>query len=212
MSQLILKKDGVITSQCLIYDYELKKEVYEEVYFDNDELILSALNYSVVLENGFSLRDYFKLIKNYDYLLLLDDDFDIYMDGFDQSPKIGCCNQGFNQLLFLKIFSVDVTKPNSKVMSFGYELVGKNSKNNEVIDISYVPLSDMLDIPIFISGMYEEYSQLDDQSYVEEPSVSGSITFFDFIKSIMDELSACGTPEDRIYTKSILGDKYLQPI
>ena len=178
--------------------------------FQDDSEILSYLGESVELEEGFTLRSYFYLLIMHSSLQLLDMFSTDYVEEFTKCPSKGC------------LFDDDEISYLSLSRIVNYENLGfrENEEDDwrieDCIDFSGVgeesayaiefsPLDKLLDYEIKIDpavisieqpGDLTDYEDLTEK-YQDFRGKDNNFTLFEFVKSIIWELSFCGTPEDR---------------
>jgi len=164
---VILKKDGFIEN--------------DEDIIKADLLTLKYLQCIIELEDGYTLRSFFEMIAIYSIFHNLNPDFLPFICEFLKLPKEGCLSTNIDYLLIDMI--VNGYKDDYEHY---YHLHGCN-ENMSDISIDFLPLKNILDIPIKIGSTYinhEECQGLD-------------ILLYDFIIEIMHSLSFFGTPQER---------------
>jgi hypothetical protein len=200
MSLIKISKGGLIHAVNLVYNYELKKEAHDSYLINDDEQILLYLSSHVELDNGFSLRDYFKLLENYHFLQMLDDDIQDFLDEYKELPKIGCLGATIVNLNLSTVFSIDDKAEGN--ICYGFDFYCWDGKDKQGIDL--LPLSQILDAPLIIdNGEIEHYDSSDDvesnsnDNYNSESIKCRYINLFSFLKGIMEELAFYGSPKEK---------------
>lgn len=187
MYDLILKNDGKIVTK------------------DGEKLIRNPLPYLtrfIELEDGYTLRSYFRTLISNKRLTCLDN----YIQSFIQE-----CAQCYNtEVDDIDIEHIEVRKEiGVEINSYGEELIeyitvhGK-AQNPELAQSDYYaiemsPLKGLINLPIKIAPVL--FYQVDNTKYpydqIKKNYVDNKLTLFEFITSIICELSFHGTPTMR---------------
>jgi len=147
--------------------------------------IMSFLSNPVVLETGFTLRDYFKLILKHQNLVVLDNHFSEFIREYQYCPN-NCVSDDyiFIQKSISHAFDDDEIFENIKVSGY----VEKTDTNYA---LDFMNLEEIIDHKLVIRNC-KIYDELKDKP---------CITFFELIKHIIEELSFYGSPFNRNLTK-----------
>jgi hypothetical protein len=157
--------------------------------------ILSYLQYAVRLEDGFTLRSYFKLIENYPALQSLDYYFYEYVDEYKQTPKKNCIMDDVSCIEVSNVVDLSEGEGISDVQIW-VNVSGKDKIiENERWALDFSSLADMLDIPIVLSGCY--VTDYKDGEFKTREFKDYAFSFWEFLKSIIDEISFHGSPKDK---------------
>uniref|UniRef100_A0A6M3IZ76 Uncharacterized protein n=1 Tax=viral metagenome TaxID=1070528 RepID=A0A6M3IZ76_9ZZZZ len=174
MNDVILKKDGIIS--------------YNEDVVDVGKSFLKYLQYTIKLEEGYTLRSFFEMLVRYSNFYDLKPNFFPFTVEFLNSPKDGCISDYINYLIV--DMTINIFRDEHDYEHY-YNLYGNDNKNYIPIDL--IPLSDMLDIPLKIGLTYIDgikYGNLE-------------ISLHDFVMEIMYELGFFETPEKRENCRTI---------
>ncbi len=190
-----------------VYDEEKDEGDWVTKEIPPGDKTLSLLSYNVELEDGYTLRDYFRMVTYHDNLQALDLYFPPYIEEYEKCPDSGCLEEDMPTLQLTKI--IEVTKWDNKPGEESFEdeindhvnINGSRTDPNEPPwGISFVPLSKILDTPIVLKeAIYcvddHKRSPGDKKSYDEE-IYKGNYSLWDFVHSIIYELSWYGTPKE----------------
>lgn len=225
MSELTLTRDGRIVQN--IYEDEHWKKV--DVPIDCELLHLTN---SIELEENYTLRDYFKLIEKYRGFQLLDVAFPTFISEYKDCPKENCLTTDIDYLVINYVASYESKKdfkPSNSLKSlFDQEIIHIDSNIEYFLDlyghgtdgetrwgIDLLNLNELLDhkivlgpgkISIELPGNYEDYEKMTDK-YVVRESWSCSYILFDFILTIIQEISFFGDKENKNKTFNDLEEK-----
>lgn len=211
IENLILKKDGLI--ELNIWNDELDEPKYIIEEFDVNDInkykIVSYLDKKIKIDDGYTLRDYFKVFKNFDGLALLDGFIYDYLEYIDKCPIENCINDDINYIELYKVCEVEKWEKD-RIMDVYCSVHGinKNDKECEYYSLSFIKLEELLDTPIkLIDGkckIVTSYCDYSDDNKIENDmeifnknfNFKSHVTLYDFMKSIIWELSFYGTPEE----------------
>jgi hypothetical protein len=202
---LVLDKEGLISTKKWVYDEETEKGSYVIKPIRN--AILSFLGNKIEeLEDGYTLRSYFKMITEYPQLQLLDQYFQDYLDEYKKCPETGCVSENIEHLSLARFVCVDTE---DKMKDGGVEpwiCFDGEGKDEEGADIKYAveytPLNKLLDIPLKIGNfevILEHHKLIDGQRTYKSTKYSSNdyMSLFDFVHEIIWELSFTGSPKER---------------
>ena len=202
MECLIVKKGGFLEKKEWVYDEEKKKGEYQ---FNKIELdtptILFYLGEVVELEEGFIVRDWFKLIINYPLLKFLDGFMDSYLEEYKSCPESGCIDpdKKIHTIALQKIIELDnLTIINNYDCNIYMDVFGEADGTHYAIEFS--PLKDYLDTPMkLIPGITfrETHKKNEKPDWGEKETVNIFYTLFDLIHSFIYEISFTGSPKQR---------------
>lgn len=147
---------------------------------------LMFLGFETLLEEGFTLRSFFRIFEKYTQLQKLNAFFSSYMDQYRSSPKEGCLYDGFDRLEFGKTVEI-IGFPGKPRLEIYHSLFG--AAGNEAVEIRSVPLENMLDMPLKL-GKLKHIVFGDKVDVLEFDTV---FNLFEFVDGIMWELGFQGT-------------------
>jgi len=147
---------------------------------------LMFLGFETLLEEGFTLRSFFRIFEKYTQLQKLNAFFSSYMDQYRSSPKEGCHYDGFDRLEFGKTVEI-IGFPGKPRLEIYHSLFG--AAGNEAVEIRSVPLENMLDMPLKL-GKLKHIVFGDKVDVLEFDTV---FNLFEFVDGIMWELGFQGT-------------------
>jgi len=204
---LILEKNGSILIKDWVYDEEKDEGGWVTKEIPPDDKILSLLGYNVELEDGYTLRDYFRMVTYHDSLQALDLYFPSYIKAYEKSPDSGCFDEDMPTLQLIKMIHVIKwdNKPGEEDLedeiSDYIDMNGSNPDPKEASwGISFIPLPKMLDTPIILQNaiyFVEDYKiPPGDKRNYEKDTYKGYYSLWDFVCAIIYELSWYGTPKE----------------
>ncbi len=170
MNRVTVTREGVI--------------VHEGTVIDTEPLMY--LGFETLLEDGFTLRSFFRAFDKYPRLQKLNAFFSSYMDQYKASPKDQCIYDGFDRLEFGKTVEM-IGFPGKPRLEIYHSLFGV--AGNEAVEIRSVPLENMLDMPLKL-GKLKHIVFGDKVDVLEFDTV---FNLFEFIDGIMWELGFQGT-------------------
>ena len=188
MYEFILKKDGKIVTK------------------DKNKLVkttlLPYLSRYIELEDGYTLRSYFKTIIKYQELQFLDVFFESFIEEFKSCKKSKCVCSNIECIEIKK--EVGTSKE-----SYGDELTECCILHGKAIDskeaggdyyaIEMTPLKELLDLPIKIAPtlFYSVDNTKHPYKQFNKEYPDHNLTLYEFITGIIFELSFHGTPTTR---------------
>ena len=189
MYELILKKDGRIVSK------------------DKGKALKFALPYlsrNIELEDGYTLRSYFKTVLKFKELQSLDNFFESFIEEYNSCKKRGCTCDDLEYIELYKEIGTSNESYGSE-LSEGYTVHGKaTAKAMDEISGSYYaiemsPLKELLDLPIKIAStiFFDVDYKKEPYEQIRKEYPDHKLTLFEFITSIIYELSFHGTPKKR---------------
>jgi hypothetical protein len=224
--KLLLTRNGFAKKITYIKNKKVKSKI-------NETEILRFLNVSnIEIEDGFTLRSYFKIFENYPILKVLEDWIEEYVNEAKASPNSGCFDtempDGFIQLS--RLIDIDIIKSrsdfynekgdfdfnnkkrkevNENNINIYHEVVMMTPNDKEKYAIEFTPLKNLLDIPVVISGktsvIKKAISKNGKVRFVKsELDNKNGINFYDFITEIIYEVSFLGEPSNKVAEKEKL--------
>lgn len=195
---MLLKKNGVIDIKISKYDKQYDEDIITYKSLNETEDVLSFLSYEIVLEDNFTLRDWFRLIMNYPYLQKLNKFFPSFIEEYNNCPSDNCNTYGYTFINLEKTIELD---EDNCYINTGVNLL----RDEEHFGIDFAELKSFLDIPIKLNKL-TYYNNIKDinKLYIRDISY----TLWDFIHSIIWELSYYGIPEDRDFKRNEISDSY----
>lgn len=188
--------------------------------------ILFHLHEPIVIEEGFTLRNYFNFIECYPHFRLIDGFFDCYLEEYQN--LITNCYDSDKEIDYLSLNRVMSYEEHRQISLEGIEEILPETDDKEGIEVSehiqyfisfngmgkdgttsysimFSPLKELLDheikidkaiISIELPGEIEDYENLQDK-YVTRRAKDNNFTLYEFMKGIIWELSFCGCPESK---------------
>lgn len=197
---LIIKRTGIY-AKSWVYDEEKKEGSYVVVPIKPDA-ILQELHSSVEVEEGFTLRDYFKLILKYQMLILLDPFFPSFLTEYKRCPKKGCYEDDMPSLVLQNTVSVELKGGKVDGIENYFRFNGSRTDPKEPTwAIEFTPLHKLLDTPLKIEKTsvyitrFRGYKVVSNQEYINPETEF--ISLFSFVTEPIWELSFCGEPQER---------------
>lgn len=166
---LTLKSNGFILDE--------EKEELKELLFYLYDL--------VELDSDYTLRSYFKMLERYEELTLLDYFAIDFIKEYLACPKSNCLSEGIEYLQLAKTLNIDFTYTELEEC---LDFRGMSTTEKYALDLQ--PLNTLLDIPLKL-GKAETIIQQEITEYTT------TFSLFEFVKSIIWELSFHGLPEER---------------
>jgi len=204
MFTLIFKKDGDIYKKSWCYDKVKNDGYYEETLLSENINVLSMLSITVDLEDGYTLRDYFKTILKYYQFQLLDNYFNTFITEYVSCPNFNCVCDDVKEIVIKKIITfTDSFKTSIEINAEIEEAIhvyGNSNDMNTTYSLSFIPLKELLDLPIKFKDAiycYENFKNGFKSAEYKQYEGKYSYTLFDFITSIIYELSFWGSPEEQ---------------
>lgn len=218
---LILKPDGLMFEKRWVYDEKIKKGDYEYNLISgnmDDSYLLSLLNTTVVLEEGFTVRDWFKFIINYPIYQKLDLFTLDFLEEYYDCPSKGCFDPDgkLMEVILQKIISTENYEPDKEELyecEIFMDIYGIYKDKDTHYGIEFTPLKEYLDIPMKLSnGLISKTTAIlkevkenkkkkktySDYTYdYKREDVKVYYTLFDVITSFIYEISFFGSPKKR---------------
>jgi len=207
MECIIAKKGGILVAK--EWEYDEKKGEGEYAYYDlSPEYILRWLSYSVELEDGFTVRDWFQIVENYPKLQELDGFMQDYISEYSKCPPSGCVNEKYKDFsIFFKkgVSTSNWDNDNLECDITIHVFAAKSDDDPNVYGIEFWPLEESLDMPMkFLDGEIAEENWYNDfegkkrmGAKLSPRWVKVTYTLFDFITSYIYEISFFGLPGER---------------
>jgi hypothetical protein len=170
MDKVDLSKDGAIAHQ--------GKTVADDP--------LMYLGFGITLEDGYTLRSYFRMIERYAPLAKLNAFFPAYFEQYLACPESGC-RDGSLELLELDKTVEMIGFPKEPRLEIYTSLKGR--RGDESPEIRSLPLESLLDMPIKLGQL--KHILLGDK--VDMFAFETVFSLFEFIDAIAWELSFHGT-------------------
>jgi len=169
-----------------------------KIYKDNIELkdnedILSFLDEEFVLEDGFTVKNYFELFNNYGMLINLDLFIPSYLEEYEKVRNNDVSSTSLTKIIIRKVFEFFKDKLKSYVLVDGY-----SDSENQIFAIDFMELSDLIHLKIEIAKASIVYDDMSTKEF------EYSLSFYNFIKSIIWELSFYGNPEQSRETRDLM--------
>jgi len=212
--KLLLKKNGLIE---IMKQEENSDEYYPTGnYIAKDSKDLSILFVNSILENGFTLKDYFKIIIEYPIFQLLDSFFGPFIEEFNLCQEDYYVCSDIDYITLQKVTRINIWNDNSiddEIENY-IDVYGYNEKTETCYAIDLSSLKEIIDIPlklgnhIFYKEIYNLSNSSDDKNISEEYETQFSL--LDIIHSIIWELSFYGIPERRNKIYNELKESYLE--
>jgi len=149
---------------------------------------LGFLGFGTRLDEGYTLRSYFRMMETYPVLAKLNVFIPNYLEQVHQCPESGCVNQGFEHLEFGKTVEM-IGFPGKPRLEIYHSLQGRSGA--ETMQLKSSSLVGLLDMPVKLGKL--KHVVLGDQVDVFEFETVFSL--FEFIDGIAWELSFHGIPE-----------------
>jgi len=219
--KILLTKDGCVK----LVETIKQKEIVSLI--PKSKILRALSENSIVLEDGFTLRSYFKIFEKYPILKELEDWIDEHIDEVKKAPEYGCVFKDMPKayIQLSKNIELDTTRSKREIfdengnfdfntkniyvvdektatVNFDISMIDPESENKEHYAIEMSPLKELLDIPIIINR----------EINVRKLSISKTGTYrikslaydseygvnlYSFITEIIKELSFFGSPENR---------------
>jgi len=199
---LVIKRNGIINKKRWVYDDVKEEGSYVLTEMCPDDILMESNSHIETLEEGFTLRDYFRMIIAYDKLQQLDGFFPSYIEEYLKCPEDGCISDNISNLCLKRIVTVELHE-DGHVLDIQNYINFDGMGNNDGINwgVEFSSLNKLLDIPIKINNgtVYItkfKGDRIDKNDEFKSPE-SDSLKLFDFVSEIIWELSFCGTPENR---------------
>lgn len=149
--------------------------------------ILPYLSYKVELEEGFTLKSYFRMIQQYPVLEKLNPFFSSFMQQYHTSPETDS-SSGYIDFLELSKTVEMIGYPGSPRLEVYNAFRGITGK--EIIEIKFFQIQTLLNIPVKLGNL--KHVVFGDKVDVFE--FDTFYNFFEFIDGIAWELSFHGAP------------------
>lgn len=207
MESIIAKKGGFLLAK--EWEYDEKKGEGEYGYYGiSPENVLSCLIYNVELEDGFTVRDWFRIVENYPKLQELDCFTPVYLQDAYKCPPSGCVNEKYKDFsIFFKkgVSTSNWDNDNLECDITIHVFAAKSDDDPNVYGIEFWPLEESLDMPMkFLDGEIAEENWYNDfegkkrmGAKLSPRWVKVTYTLFDFITSYIYEIGFFGEPENR---------------
>jgi len=211
---LLLTREGKIFQN----NWNSDNEDWDKEFIDPNR-VLSYLHYSIELDEGFTLRDYFKMVINYPDLQKLDLFFTEFINEYFKCPQGNCICEDIKHLELNYVASYEC----KKTIEFDEPLFGEKIQDMEShVDIfidffgmgtddethwglDFLDLDNLLDFKIVLGpakvsiekeGDYKDYDNLKEKFIVKE-SKNCHYSFYDFVHTIIYELPFHGNKEQK---------------
>lgn len=207
MRQVTLKRSGD-----LIY-----QDPHEDITVDED-IVLALLGANFQIEQGATLRSFFRMFERYPVLARLDPWISHLIDDISKLPDIGC-RKSFDLLTLGRSIEA-ASKSKTPKMKFGERdkesgfvkahfeyidkpyrnlqhyicLSGKKADDEENYSLSMTPLREILDVPLDVGGCRIILSQ-DEDTFLDH--FNDVFTLHEVIDGIIHEVTFFGTDEQK---------------
>jgi hypothetical protein len=215
MDKIILKKNGKIEGK--YWDIELEEADYQFININNENPydITKNLDTLIQIDENYNLRDYFELFNNYDILKLLVDPYILsYLKKYNEIKHNKNNNKG--DIDYISIFNVyEFEKMDNEYKIDSYcDITGFSLKESISYSISFIPLIELLDLPIKITKplfSYQNYDKLYEKEICNNNNnkknnleldiinkisddyiFKNTMTFYEFIRCLIYEISFYG--------------------
>jgi len=211
---LFLKKGGFIEEKEWKYNKKLKKGSYKFIQITpeiinykgfREEKLFHVLCETVELEEGFTVRDYFKLFINYSSYKVLDPFINSFLIEFHKCPEEGCIDpdKKIHTITFQKYIELDKYDQENKNYNCEIFTSINGLSDEQSYGIDFWALKNYLDIPIkLLNGEYLKNTRIKKEDNTSEfkcitEELNVNYTLFEFLTSLIYEISFYGTPEQR---------------
>lgn len=204
--EFIIKNEGFIYEKEWVYDEEKEAGQYETTFLNptldfTNKFLIANLDKPITLDEGFTVRDWFKLVINYPSLQFLDGYMESYIKEYKKCPENNCIDpeNQVNTIVIKKIIELsNFGEDDKKFECQIYNDIYGDSKDIHY-GIDFWELKNFLDIPLkMIQGVYirDDINRKSHSDIIVE-EVNITYTLFDLIKSFVYELSWWGTTEEK---------------
>lgn len=176
---LKLKKNGNITT-------EKGKSTNTALFFLND---------AIVLEDGFTLRSFFKMVDKHKEFQLLNVYFKDFLDEYMACKVRGCT---CHDIKYIEVYKEIDNSVYDDMEDFTESIVVHGTGNKDCYAIEYTELNELLDIPIKIAQLkYIKCFLTEKHKKSEIKQYDTPLSLYDFVTGLILELSFFGTPDNR---------------
>lgn len=186
-----LDKLLITENQNIIENFVEGESVQEKVLQPYEAIC--KLNYRIILNNAFTLRDYFELIKKYDTFKILDPYFNEYLEIFEICQKNNCKCNDIEHLTLEKMIDCKFHK---NINDVNIDIVFNGIKKKQIIELDTYFLDQILDHKIKLGQTHINIEEKNGNSIIQKHG-NGSFTLYEFIKNIIWELSFFIDPKNR---------------
>ena len=157
--------------------------------------ILAYLSYTIELEKGFTVRDYFKIVNKYKLLQVLNNFYPAYIKEFRKCPKTNCKGRDVKAIAIQKVCSTDFGKT--------YTYIDVNALRKKPDEhggtqyaIDFMRLDKMLDLPLtFEPILICSISKKGKDDF--RHTFPTFYSLWDVVDGLINELSFYGIPFER---------------
>lgn len=212
---IILKKDLNFYKK----HWNSDKHLYENIKIEYIDYLFTEFREYIEIEEGFTLRHYFEMMKKYPELQIIDSFFPDYIKEYENT----CCVPNF-KMEQGEVDYLTLSKYTSREKGYRKKLHNIEEsihfsgwgfcdddycKGFISYAIEYSPLKNLIDLEIrlhhHIISIEKENKRYE---YDEYDSGEPHITVFEFLKEIIWELSWCGIPTQRDEKRDYLDSTY----
>ena len=215
--ELILKKGGIIFEKEWVYDENTEMGDYVETEISEyyETYLLSILTNVIKLEEGFTVRDWFKILLNYPAYQKLDLYIPFFLKEFNDCPPEGCLNEDFDIIVFQKFVTLDnyeLEKEDLYECEIFVDIYGMSLSGDTHFGLDLSQIKTYLDSPIKLANGFvsktipilkeiknvgEKKTRRDYTYDYKNEEVKINYKLFEFLTSFIYEISFYGTPEKR---------------
>jgi len=210
--KVILTKGGSIIIK--YWDSDMEEPEYKNIEITkihNIYNITKNLNVNIELEEGFNMRDYFEIFNKYKILVLLVDPYiNSYMTTYNSIKEENVKDCLCTDIAHISIYNIcEFEKMNGEYFfNSSYGLSGISTNQDGPYSISFIPLRELLDIPLKITKPYFGYVNYDTSNRYNKNKekelldpinkintdiqMANGISLYDFLTSIIYEISFYG--------------------
>jgi hypothetical protein len=150
---------------------------------------LEYLGFGIVLEAGYRLRSFFRMIERFPLLIKLNPFLPAFLEIYRQAPKTGCIWPDFDCLEFTKTVEM-IGFPGKPRLEIYHSILGV--RDQDASEIRFIQMENLLDMPVRL-GKLKHIVFGDTVDIFEFETV---FTLFEYIDSISWEFSFHGTPKE----------------
>lgn len=203
---LILNKDGYITTKIWEYDEKEEGQYVYRTLEGNDVSALNYLQYNTELENGYTIRDIFKMVSRYEVFQMLDNYWMSFIEDYNKCPDSGCLSKEFKYIRIYK--SIEKTiyiyeNGDKECLVWNHVDAKKLNEDDVNYSLMFVKLSEILDHELKLDSLTisEDNHNIDVKTRLtgiyKIEKWDTQYTLWEILHSIIYELSFSGTPEEK---------------
>jgi len=149
---------------------------------------LVFLSYQVDLEDGYTLRSYFRMLEKYPLLIESNAFYPTFLEKYKEAAESGCAYPGFDCLELGKNVEM-IGFPGKPRLEVYTTFVGR--QGDEGTEIKSIQIESLLDVPLRLGNL--KHVVFGDKVDIFE--FETVFSFFEFLDGIAWELSFHGTPK-----------------